>query len=55
MAGVDLVLAGITVTVSLLSFVGTAFILIYYLILPHKRHVRHALIMNLTLVGELVI
>jgi hypothetical protein len=52
MAGVDRVLAGITVTASLLSLVGTAFILISYLILPHKQYIRHALIVNLTLAGE---
>jgi hypothetical protein len=52
MAGVDRVLAGITVTASLLSLLGTAFILVCYLILPHKQHIRHALIVNPKLVGE---
>jgi hypothetical protein len=52
MAGVDRVEAALTVTASLLSLVGTAFILICYLILPHKQHIRHALIVNLTLAGK---
>ncbi|KAH9224328.1 hypothetical protein DL95DRAFT_379269 [Leptodontidium sp. 2 PMI_412] len=50
MAGtdIDLPLVIVTLTGSLLSFLGTAFILICYLILPQKRHIRHALIINLT-------
>ncbi|KAK0113453.1 hypothetical protein ONS95_013711 [Cadophora gregata] len=48
MANVDLPLVIVTLTGSLLSFLGTTFILICYLILPQKRHIRHALIINLT-------
>ncbi|KAH7327066.1 hypothetical protein BKA65DRAFT_61861 [Rhexocercosporidium sp. MPI-PUGE-AT-0058] len=47
-SAVDLPLVVVTLTGSLLSFLGTAFILICYLILPQKRHIRHALIINLT-------
>lgn len=55
MAGtdIDLPLVIVTLTGSLLSFLGTAFILICYLILPQKRHIRHALIINLTVAGML--
>lgn len=52
MSGVDLLEAGLNTTGSLLSVLGTSFILFCYLILPHKQHVRHALIVNLTLAGE---
>ncbi|KAG4412268.1 hypothetical protein IFR04_014594 [Cadophora malorum] len=45
---IDLPLVIVTLTGSLLSLLGTAFILICYLILPQKRHIRHALIINLT-------
>lgn len=50
---IDLPLVIVTLTGSLLSLLGTAFILICYLILPQKRHIRHALIINLTVAGEL--
>ena len=38
---------------SVLSILGTLFVLISYLILPHKKHIRHALIINLTVAGKL--
>lgn len=48
----DLALVAVTLTGSLLSLFGTSFILLCYMILPHKRHIRHALIVNLTFAGE---
>lgn len=51
--GVDVPLVVVTLTGSLLSLLGTAFILICYMILPQKRHIRHALIINLTVAGML--
>ncbi|KAL2060658.1 hypothetical protein VTL71DRAFT_9299 [Oculimacula yallundae] len=48
-AGVDVALVAVTLTGSLMSLLGTAFILICYMILPQKRHIRHALIINLTI------
>ena len=50
---IDLPLVIVTLTGSFLSLLGSAFILICYLILPQKRHIRHALIINLTVAGEL--
>jgi hypothetical protein len=55
MAGVDRLEAGLTVTASLMSLFGTAFILITYLILPHKKRIRQALIVNLTLAGKSIL
>ncbi|RDW66885.1 hypothetical protein BP5796_09634 [Coleophoma crateriformis] len=46
---VDYILVSVTFTTSFLSLLGTAFILFCYVILPQKRHIRHALIINLTL------
>ncbi|CZT05733.1 uncharacterized protein RCO7_03906 [Rhynchosporium graminicola] len=48
---IDLLTVLVTLTGSLLSLLGTAFILISYMILPQKRHIRHALIINLTVAG----
>ncbi|PBP26734.1 hypothetical protein BUE80_DR002314 [Diplocarpon rosae] len=45
---VETPLVVLTLTGSLLSVCGTLFILICYMILPQKRHIRHALIINLT-------
>lgn len=51
MADIDLPLVLVTLTGSLLSLLGTSFILICYIVLPQKRHIRHALIINLTVAG----
>jgi hypothetical protein len=51
MSGVDKLNSGINLAASLLSLLGTAAILSCYLLLPHKQHIRHALIVNLTLAG----
>ncbi|CAL3970132.1 unnamed protein product [Diplocarpon coronariae] len=45
---VEIPLVVLNLTGSLLSVCGTLFILICYMILPQKRHIRHALIINLT-------
>jgi hypothetical protein len=37
---------------SMLSVFGTSFILICYMILPRRHHIRHAFIINLTLAGK---
>lgn len=49
---IDIPLVAVTLTGSLLSVLGTTFILICYMILPQKRHIRHALIINLTIAGR---
>ncbi|TFK31746.1 glucose receptor Git3 [Crucibulum laeve] len=46
-------LASVYLTGSLLSLVGTGFILLCYLLLPMKRHFRHVLIINLMTSGFL--
>ncbi|KAJ5041812.1 uncharacterized protein L3040_005378 [Drepanopeziza brunnea f. sp. 'multigermtubi'] len=46
---IDTPLVALTLTGSLLSVLGTTFILVCYMILPQKRHIRHALIINLTI------
>ncbi|KAL3425130.1 hypothetical protein PVAG01_04411 [Phlyctema vagabunda] len=47
--GIDGGLVAANLTGSLLSILGTTFILVCYIILPQKRHIRHALITNLTI------
>ena len=48
---VDLLEASINATGSLLSILGTGFIIICYIILPTRKHIRHAFILNLTIAG----
>lgn len=49
--GLPLAVAIIEFTGSTLSFIGASFIIICYLLLPMKRHFRHALILNLAVAG----
>jgi hypothetical protein len=45
-------MSALTLAGSLSSFVGSAFILICYAILPIDYHFRHVLIINLSIAGE---
>jgi len=46
---IEVAVTAVTLTCSLLSFVGSGFILICYSILPLKQHFRHILIINLAI------
>lgn len=49
---VQIALAAVTTTASLLSMIGSAFILFCYAILPFDGHFHHMLIMNLAMSGR---
>jgi hypothetical protein len=48
---VEIAIAAVTATASLLSLIGSGFILVCYAILPLKHHFRHILILNLATSG----
>ena len=52
-ASLDLALVIPTLIGSFLSALGAGFILVCYVLLPQKRHFRHALIINLAVSGKL--
>ncbi|KAF9003679.1 G protein-coupled glucose receptor regulating Gpa2-domain-containing protein [Cyathus striatus] len=45
--GLPIIVAGLNLAGSLLSFIGAGFIIATYITLPRKRHFRHVLILNL--------
>lgn len=51
--GVDLARSILTLVGYFLSVCGASTILVSYVILPQRRHIRHALIINLAVAGEL--
>lgn len=50
--GVDLARSILTLVGHFLSVCGAGTILVCYAILPQRRHIRHALIINLAVAGE---
>lgn len=50
--GVDLARSILTLVGHFLSLSGASTILVCYALLPQRRHIRHALIINLAIAGE---
>jgi hypothetical protein len=55
MSPVAIAITAVTASASLLSLIGSGFILVCYAILPLDNHFRHVLILNLATSGKAII